>query len=320
MLAGCPVCKARYRLDESRIGDGLKLRCSSCRTIFRIRGAGPAQRTVPPEPEAPAIRSIAKVLIAHDSHSFCAAVKEVLFTEPFEVLVANDGVAAYTAIREHQPEVAVLDVALSGMFGFEICEAVKSEPDTASVKVILIASIYDKTRYKRLPESLYGADDYIEKHHIPDELATRIYRVLASARPVEPAAGAEPPVQDPAAVVSEVVVADIAAEAESRDELRLDEERETFSGGEPPAEFHDEAHQKARRLARLIVSDIALYNQALVQEGVRSGTFFELLQDDVAEGRALYEQRVPLAVRTGTRYLDEAFDDFIQKMHTELNL
>ena len=69
--------------------------------------------------------------------------------------------------------------------------------------------------------------------------------------------------------------------------------------------------EKARRFARLIVSDIALYNQDMVAEGLRKGTFFELLRDDITEGRSLYDKRVPESIRTTKDYYQEAFDDFI---------
>jgi CheY-like chemotaxis protein len=69
-------------------------------------------------------------------------------------------------IEERHPDVVLLDVALPTMYGFEICERIRNTPALSGVKTILIASIYDKTRYKREPQSLYGADDYIEKHHI----------------------------------------------------------------------------------------------------------------------------------------------------------
>jgi hypothetical protein len=69
--------------------------------------------------------------------------------------------------------------------------------------------------------------------------------------------------------------------------------------------------EKARRFARLIVSDIALYNQDAVAEGIREGTFYELLREDILEGRSLYEKRVPEVIRATKDYLQEAFDNFI---------
>ena len=81
-----------------------------------------------------------------------------------------------------------------------------------------------------------------------------------------------------------------------------------------------EAHVKARRLARIIASDIALYNQEAVEEGVRTGTFFTLLADDISEGRSYYRQRVAEEIRTATNYLEDAFTDLITKIRKELNL
>jgi len=69
--------------------------------------------------------------------------------------------------------------------------------------------------------------------------------------------------------------------------------------------------EKARRFARLVVSDIVLYNQESVAEGIAKGTFFELLKEDITEGRALYDKRVPAAVRASMDYYQEAFDNFI---------
>jgi hypothetical protein len=69
--------------------------------------------------------------------------------------------------------------------------------------------------------------------------------------------------------------------------------------------------EKARRFARIVVSDIVLYNQETVAEGIAKGTFFELLREDISEGRALYEKRVPEAIRATKDYYQEAFDNFI---------
>jgi hypothetical protein len=72
-----------------------------------------------------------------------------------------------------------------------------------------------------------------------------------------------------------------------------------------------EAVEKARRFARIIVSDVALYNQEAVIEGIRNGNFYELLKTDIQEGRELYEKRVPDAIRAKKDYYQEAFDNFI---------
>jgi DNA-binding response OmpR family regulator len=273
----------------------------------------------PPVSKEAAVRSCdrIKVLVANESPVFCQAVEKVLSSEPFEVISCNDGKSALAAIEEIVPDVVLLDVALPGMYGFEVCEAVRENPATASVKVILIAAIYDKARYKREPNSLYGADDYIEKHHIPDSLSTKIYQLVSGGR--GPAAEGED-------VSHEGVRHPVAVELSDREKSELENNRKTIKQDEQwktdskAAGEESEAHVKARRFARLIVSDIALYNQERVEEGVRNDGFYELLEEDIQEGRALYEQRIPPEIRNSTSYLDDAFEELISKKKREMNL
>ena len=78
-------------------------------------------------------------------------------------------------------------------------------------------------------------------------------------------------------------------------------------------------HEKAKRLARLIVSDIVLYNQAAVEDGIRNDTFFEVMSHDIQEARNLYASRVPEEIRNETTYLDDAFKDLIERKKRELS-
>ena len=320
MLINCPGCTTRYRFDEQRIGDrGVTLRCGRCRIVFRLtRKAGlPQEQAVAPHPG----RRL-KVLVANESQTFCSAVCKVLENEPFDVDVYHDGREILNAILAERPAVVLLDVALPSMFGFEICEEVRRNPALDDVKLILVASIYDRAKYKRTPQSLYGADAYIEKHHISDSLVPLIHRLAAGDIPREPAY--HEPQPQPSVVREAGEEPQQAVQEAARDVIRRDEERvatvSPLPGGEPAGAQLSEAHAKARRLARIIVSDIVLYNQPHVEEGVRSGMFYELLADDIREGRALYARRVPDEIRASTSYLEDAFDQLISKKREELNL
>ncbi len=256
------------------------------------------------------------VLVAHESSTFCVEVEKVLAQEPFTVLTCNDGKEALAIIERVLPQVVLVDVALPSLYGFQVCEAVRNNPRTSGVKLVMIAAIYDKTKYKRSPQSLYGADDYIEKHHIPDALTGMIYRLVAEPEP----AGC---VEDQASTHQMAVImpqpaetAELIIQEGSRKVLRDDEVRVTDVL--PDRAVADAMHSKARRLARSIVSDISLYRQAEVEEGIRCGTFFQLLADAISDGRALYESRIPEPVRNSTSYLDEAFTDFINQKQQEL--
>ncbi len=94
----------------------------------------------------------------------------------------------------------------------------------------------------------------------------------------------------------------------------------TAAQAKPTAKPPEDASSKARRLARLIVSEIALYNRKNVEQGVRDGNFYELLAYEVREARSLYERRIPEEIRNTTAYLDEAFAELILKTRRGLNL
>jgi response regulator RpfG family c-di-GMP phosphodiesterase len=77
-------------------------------------------------------------------------------------------------------------------------------------------------------------------------------------------------------------------------------------------------HDDARRLARLILSDIIIYHVAKVDQGIRDNNFFELLKDEIEEGRAYYDSRVPQRVRRDTEIFTETLQQFVQMKREEL--
>ena len=71
--------------------------------------------------------------------------------------------------------------------------------------------------------------------------------------------------------------------------------------------------EQARRLARTILSDILLYNQAKVKEGIEKDSLFEVLSEELAEGRKYYESMVETTLRQSTNYFNEAVIDVLLK-------
>ncbi len=72
-------------------------------------------------------------------------------------------------------------------------------------------------------------------------------------------------------------------------------------------------HERAKRLARLIVADIILYNQDKIAEGVKNDTLFSLLDKDISEGRKYYDRQVDPAVAQASAYFDWALVDQLVK-------
>ncbi|MDD5224068.1 MAG: hypothetical protein PHE84_08765, partial [bacterium] len=89
---------------------------------------------------------------------------------------------------------------------------------------------------------------------------------------------------------------------------------------EAPAATGSPEEEKAKRLARIIVSDIALYNADSIKEGLQKGNFYELLKRDIEEGYKLFKERVPAPVREGHDYLKEALEQLVANKKKELGI
>ena len=279
MRITCPSCMTSFKVRDDKVPDGeSKLRCFNCKEIF-LHNKGSEGKPL--------------ILVANESREFCETVTDLLVKKNYEAESVNDGVDALMMVQEKRPAVILLDVALPRMFGFEVCESIRNTEDIKDTKILLIAAIYDQTRYKRAPVSLYGADDYIEKHHIHDLLIKKIENLLSES-PVEK-------------VLPEIV--------HSKDPLVSNLEGEDLSKklDESSAGFEGEEHEKAKRLARIIVSDIALYNEHLLNEGVDIDDYHELFKEDLEEGNKYFRERVPKDIWEKRDYIMELFDELIAK-------
>jgi len=72
-------------------------------------------------------------------------------------------------------------------------------------------------------------------------------------------------------------------------------------------------HERAKRLARLIVSDIIIYNHDKIAEGIKEDTLFDLLKEDIEVGRTYYEKNIDPAVAERTDYFNHALVDILIK-------
>jgi len=348
MIVPCE-CGAKLKIDDAKLGNkGVKVRCPRCGNILLARKPAPLREADAGFSPVRSTRSAGTVvLVAHDSPVVRDMVCNVLADAGFGAETAADGVEVLKKAMEISPAAVVLDVGLPGIYGFELCERLKGDPLTRNIKIILLASVYDATRYKRSPVSLYGADDYIEKHHIPDQLPRKLSKLLfpeqAQTAASPPASGAMSREFDPSLLSQEFGMGDGAGpvpQAPTPEERGFAAAPFSFDQYAEPAqegpaitpesfsldasifqkeecdiprvdEADPEAVEKAKRFARIIVSDIALYNQEAVAEGLKRGTFYDLLRNDITEGRDLYEKRVPAVIKSKKDYYQEAFDNFI---------
>lgn len=72
---------------------------------------------------------------------------------------------------------------------------------------------------------------------------------------------------------------------------------------------------KARRLARTIVSDIALYNREEIRKGIKNDNVFDLLAEEIERGKKLYLSRVSPEILKGRNFFDQALVDILIKQY-----
>jgi hypothetical protein len=73
----------------------------------------------------------------------------------------------------------------------------------------------------------------------------------------------------------------------------------------------DAAHEEARRLARLLVSEIKLYNEEQIEEGRRTGSIYQRLKEDIDRSRQMYEERIDERVRQTSDYF---YDELVRSL------
>jgi CheY-like chemotaxis protein len=81
--------------------------------------------------------------------------------------------------------------------------------------------------------------------------------------------------------------------------------------------FEDRDVDDARRLARLILSDIIIYHPRQVEEGIRNNSFFDVLKAEIAEGRQYYDSRVSPRIRRDADLFGETLQQFVNMRREE---
>ncbi|NGP75588.1 response regulator transcription factor [Balneolaceae bacterium YR4-1] len=111
-----------------------------------------------------------KIIIVEDEPSLVFTLQDTLENEGYEVFVAETGQQGVDMVKEHDPDLMVLDLMLPGMSGFEVCEKVRKMNYTFP---ILILTAKDQEIDKVTGLNI-GADDYMTKPFSVKELLARI--------------------------------------------------------------------------------------------------------------------------------------------------
>ncbi len=119
-----------------------------------------------------------KVLIVDDEPNIVISLEFLVKKEGFTVAVAADGEEALAKVAEFSPDLILLDVMMPKKSGFEVCEALRADPERSGLKIIMLTA---KGRDTEMAKGLaLGADAYMTKPFSTKDLIARIREVLAA--------------------------------------------------------------------------------------------------------------------------------------------
>ena len=117
-----------------------------------------------------------KILIADDEQNIVISIEFLLRREGFEVLVPGDGEEALAKVRAEKPDLVLLDVMMPRMNGFDVCQALRSDPEQSATRILMLTA---KGRDTEVSKGLgLGADGYMTKPFSTKELLAEVRRLL----------------------------------------------------------------------------------------------------------------------------------------------
>ena len=126
----------------------------------------------------PEVSDAVRTVLVVDDDPVILRLLEVNFEmEGFAVLTAGDGAEGIEVARARQPDVVVSDVMMPKMNGLEMVAALKADPETAAIPVLLLSA---KAQADDVRLGLAaGADDYVTKPFEPHDLVERVTKLLS---------------------------------------------------------------------------------------------------------------------------------------------
>jgi len=117
-----------------------------------------------------------KILVVDDEPFICRSLTFVLRKDDYLVFEARNGEEALAAIKLHKPDLVFLDVMMPKINGFEVTERVRSDPELAHVKIILLTAKGQES--DREVGKTAGANDYMTKPFSPTKILERAREIL----------------------------------------------------------------------------------------------------------------------------------------------
>jgi CheY-like chemotaxis protein len=120
--------------------------------------------------------SKASILVVDDDPEIVTMLSARLGKRGYQVTTASDGTKALEVAKKQKFDVVLLDVMMPGKSGWEVARALKQDPTTQDVKIVMVSAIGEKTNEITAP--IYGADAHVDKPFEFEHLERVIARLL----------------------------------------------------------------------------------------------------------------------------------------------
>jgi two-component system, OmpR family, alkaline phosphatase synthesis response regulator PhoP len=127
---------------------------------------------------------MSRVLVVEDDKDIADLIVHYLQKAGHVVDAIGSGALVAPRVSSERPDLIVLDLMLPGMDGMQVCEALRQDPATASIPIIMLTARGDES--DRIAGLELGADDYVTKPFSPKELVARVSALLRRVQRSEP--------------------------------------------------------------------------------------------------------------------------------------
>ena len=118
-----------------------------------------------------------KILLVDDEEGFLAIIREALEIRGFDVVTAKSAIEAGLELSSKKPDLILMDIKMPGIDGLQACAAIKKNPDTSGIPIMIISAMSEDAQMKRAYKM--GILDYFIKPVDIEKLVKRIKEALS---------------------------------------------------------------------------------------------------------------------------------------------
>lgn len=239
----------------------------------------------------------ATIMIADDEESIRRVMAGTLAGDPrYRVVVARDGAEALETARREKPALIFLDVRMPRISGLEVCRALKSDPATRHIRVVMVTALGTDSDRLRAMEA--GANDYLVKPFSPTDLLGKLEEVLTRSQSKEdaPTVGELPPGEQEAPSLEQMGQEQLMVYAQELHRLFFEERR-----------VRGELEEKNRELEQRI-KEIHRLNEMVQAHFAEEGQALRAYRELFLEWKRLMNEMQALAARADSLPEPESLD------------